>query len=211
MFHLWHFCHIWSCFGYNRQTSEPPNLSHQNLVADMMVHSVQGVTSDCAEPPIDIKTKVLFWPGQARTGQAKTELLFWSQHEVRHNLMCHPVHKFNSKIRHRLTYFEIRTWSHVFIDFSATSYLVALCNLIVSADFFLRNHARDRSEFADFRRPVDCRGASWSLVQDGERTLVLLKDCVWTVQQKFDSKVAWTFIAHPWNQSFADPCIYSPW
>ena len=39
--------------------------------------------------PLTSKQKFRF--GQARPGQAKTELLFWSQQEVRHNLMCHPV------------------------------------------------------------------------------------------------------------------------
>ena len=32
---------------------------------------LQGNTSGCGEPPVNIITKVLFW-----TGQAKTELLF---------------------------------------------------------------------------------------------------------------------------------------
>ena len=36
--------------------------------------TVQGDTSGCGEPPVDIITKVPFWPG--------------------HNLMCHPVHKY---------------------------------------------------------------------------------------------------------------------
>ena len=47
---------------------------------------MQGDTSGCAKPPVDLKTKVPLWPGQA-----KTELLFWSQWEVLHNLMYHPV------------------------------------------------------------------------------------------------------------------------
>ena len=57
---------------------------------------LQGDTSGCDEPPVDIKTQVLSYPGQARTGQDKTELLFWSQQGVLHNLMCHPalVNKF---------------------------------------------------------------------------------------------------------------------
>ena len=52
---------------------------------------VQGDTSGCDEPPVDFITKVPFWPGLSWPGQAKTELLFWSQREVRHNHMCHPV------------------------------------------------------------------------------------------------------------------------
>ena len=38
--------------------------------------SIQGDTSGCYEPPVDIKTKVLFLPGLSWPGQAKTELLF---------------------------------------------------------------------------------------------------------------------------------------
>ena len=37
---------------------------------------IQGDTSDCAKPPVDFKTKVLFWPGLACFGQNKAELLF---------------------------------------------------------------------------------------------------------------------------------------
>ena len=40
------------------------------------IHTVQDDTLGCGEPPVDIKTKVPFWAGQARTDQAKTELLF---------------------------------------------------------------------------------------------------------------------------------------
>ena len=36
----------------------------------------QGDHSTCAKPPVDFKTKVPLWPGQARAGQAKTELLY---------------------------------------------------------------------------------------------------------------------------------------
>ena len=49
----------------------------------LLFESIQGDTSGCAKPPVDFKTKVLFWPG--------LELLFWSQQEVLHNLMCHRV------------------------------------------------------------------------------------------------------------------------
>ena len=43
---------------------------------------IQDDTSGCGKPPVDIKTKVWFWPGQARPGQAKTKLLFYSQREA---------------------------------------------------------------------------------------------------------------------------------
>ena len=52
---------------------------------------VQGDTSGYDEPPVDFRSKVLFWPGLSRPGKAKMELLFWNQLEVRHNLMCHPM------------------------------------------------------------------------------------------------------------------------
>ena len=35
----------------------------------------QGDHSACAKPPVDFKTKVPLWPGQARAAQAKVELL----------------------------------------------------------------------------------------------------------------------------------------
>ena len=34
--------------------------------------NIQGDTSGCAKPPIDFKTKVQLWPGQARIGQSGT-------------------------------------------------------------------------------------------------------------------------------------------
>ena len=37
---------------------------------------LQGDTSHCAKPPVDFKTKVLFWPGLVWPGQDKGELLF---------------------------------------------------------------------------------------------------------------------------------------
>ena len=37
---------------------------------------VQGDPSPGAKPPVDFKSKVPLWPGQARAGQAKTELYF---------------------------------------------------------------------------------------------------------------------------------------
>ena len=48
---------------------------------DYPIH-VQGDHSACAKPPVDFKTKVTLWPGQARADQAKAELLSWSQPEV---------------------------------------------------------------------------------------------------------------------------------
>ena len=53
---------------------------------------LQGDHSACGEPPVDFRTKFLVWPGQARPGQAKAELLFRSQRKVRHKLNGHPVH-----------------------------------------------------------------------------------------------------------------------
>ena len=44
-----------------------------NYKSHLIVH---GDTSGCDEPPVDFKTKVPLWPGQTRTGQAKTELQF---------------------------------------------------------------------------------------------------------------------------------------
>ena len=38
--------------------------------------ALQGDNSTCAKPPVDFKSKVPLWPGQARAGQAKTELYF---------------------------------------------------------------------------------------------------------------------------------------
>ena len=66
---------------------------------------LQGDTSGCAKPPVDFKGKVPFWPGLAWASLAKAELLFWSQREVLHNLMCHPVLKSNlvTPIKYRVT------------------------------------------------------------------------------------------------------------
>ena len=41
-----------------------------------LIDIVQGDESCCQKPPVDFKTKLPFWPGQARTGEAKAELLF---------------------------------------------------------------------------------------------------------------------------------------
>ena len=38
--------------------------------------ALQGDTAGSCKPPVDFKTKVLLLPGQARPGEAKTELLF---------------------------------------------------------------------------------------------------------------------------------------
>ena len=48
---------------------------------------VQGDHSRCAKPPVDLKKS----PAYATPGQAKTELLFWSQWEFLDDVMCHPV------------------------------------------------------------------------------------------------------------------------
>ena len=36
---------------------------------------LQGDRAACAKPPVEFKSKVPLWPSQARTGQAKAELL----------------------------------------------------------------------------------------------------------------------------------------
>ena len=47
-----------------------------NILYMAKVHSkIQGDHSTCAKPPVDFKTKVPLWPVQARTGQAKAQLL----------------------------------------------------------------------------------------------------------------------------------------
>ena len=69
-------------------TDGTPRRTFEESRSDMQL---QGDTSGCAKPPVDFKTKVPLLPGQARAGKAKTELLFLSQREVLHNLMCHPV------------------------------------------------------------------------------------------------------------------------
>ena len=60
---------------------------------DKKSRRVQGDTSRWFKPPVDINTKIPFWPDQVMPGQAKTELLFWCQREVWINVMCHPVNK----------------------------------------------------------------------------------------------------------------------
>ena len=52
---------------------------------------LQGDHSTCSKPPVEFKTEVPFWPGQARTGQAEAELLFSSQREVLNKWNGHPV------------------------------------------------------------------------------------------------------------------------
>ena len=44
--------------------------------ASLSFTRVQGVTSCCLKPPVDIKAKVPFCPAQVRAGQAKAELVF---------------------------------------------------------------------------------------------------------------------------------------
>ena len=69
--------------GWGAATKQGPSRSSQckeenkhNLAHDGMRNVVQGDTSGCDEPPVDFKSKVPFWPNQARADQAKTELLF---------------------------------------------------------------------------------------------------------------------------------------
>ena len=52
---------------------------------------IQGDTAGSSKPPVDFKTQVLLWPGLYWPGQAKAELLSWSQREVWNYLLCHPV------------------------------------------------------------------------------------------------------------------------
>ena len=44
------------------------------LLSQHLTGIVQGDHSTCSKPPVDFKIEVPFWPGQGRTGQAKTEL-----------------------------------------------------------------------------------------------------------------------------------------
>ena len=52
-------------------------------------HKLQGDHSTCSKPPVDFKTKLPFWPGQARP---KRNFFFWSQREVLNKWNGHPVH-----------------------------------------------------------------------------------------------------------------------
>ena len=45
------------------------------IFLDITVY-IQGDPSRCLKSPVDFRTKVPFWPGQVKTGQAKTELMF---------------------------------------------------------------------------------------------------------------------------------------
>ena len=64
------------------------------LSAKVFLQSVQDDPSRCLKPPVDFRPKVPFWPGLSWPGQAKTELLFWSQREVLNNVLCHPVYTY---------------------------------------------------------------------------------------------------------------------
>ena len=72
-----------------------------------MEDHVQGDTSRWPKPPVDFKNKssVLAWLGLPRIAQAKAELLFRSQREVRHKLNGHQAmgkHAFHSpEVRRR--------------------------------------------------------------------------------------------------------------
>ena len=52
---------------------------------------LQGDHSGRTKPPVGFKTKVPLWPGLAWPGQAKAELLVWSQQEVLNKCNCHTV------------------------------------------------------------------------------------------------------------------------
>ena len=61
--------------------SWPDGISFINKIA------LQGDPSGNPRPPVNFKTKLPFWPGLVWPGQAKEELLFWSQREVVNYLM----------------------------------------------------------------------------------------------------------------------------
>ena len=78
-------------FSYARRADK---ITYSDL---KMYYFIQGDHSAFAKPPVDFKTKVPLWPGQARAGQVKVELLFRSQSEVLHKLNGHPVYQLMSK------------------------------------------------------------------------------------------------------------------
>ena len=47
----------------------------------LWLNTLQGDHSAFDKPPVDIKTKLSFWPGLVGPGQAKKKLLFWSQRD----------------------------------------------------------------------------------------------------------------------------------
>ena len=61
-----------------KNESVDSNLTSQISSRSTSVNSscnIQGDTSGCDEPPVDIKTKVPVWPGQDRPGQNGTFVL----------------------------------------------------------------------------------------------------------------------------------------
>ena len=62
-----------------------------STTSNFHITALQGDHSPCAKPPVDFKTKVPFRPGLPWPGQAKAELLIWSQREVLHKMNGHPV------------------------------------------------------------------------------------------------------------------------
>ena len=95
---------------------------------------VQGDNYTCSKPPIDFKTKVLFRPGQGRTGQAKAELLFWSQREVLNKCNCHPV----IRVRPKKAFAHLRFWARLTLGITVltASFLSRLTGITKSSCLF---------------------------------------------------------------------------
>ena len=80
---------------------ERTSLSRHICTFNLVLHSfnwtymgtvyLQGDQAAWAKLPVDIKSKVPFWPGLPWPGQAKTELLSWCQREVWLKLLGHTV------------------------------------------------------------------------------------------------------------------------
>ena len=63
--------HNASCYTPRLLNDDDALMKYTVSVAD--VSKVQGDPSGCAKPPVDIKTKVLLWPGLSWPGQAKSQ------------------------------------------------------------------------------------------------------------------------------------------
>ena len=63
-------------FVNNQRLSKGSEESLPREVCKYCELHLQGDNYTCSKPPVDFKTKVPFWPGQGRTGQAKAELVF---------------------------------------------------------------------------------------------------------------------------------------
>ena len=73
--------------------------------------ALQGDHSTCSKPPVDFKTKVLFWPGQARTGQASPKgrgTCVLKSTEVLNKWNGHPVTQSVAKFMYELELVKIR-------------------------------------------------------------------------------------------------------